>query len=420
MKQILAVLKFTFMDAVRKKAFIISTLVFLAVITVATFIPNIIAFFSGYSDGDLDGNRSQICIFIDDTGLFDRAMGTLQQTFTDIEFIAGDLDLLDDYRAEIMENGRKGVIYVTYYNGKLTLNTIVRDEFTTSPSSFTPHGIINTINQYYIDHELANRGVNEETIEFIHSRLPVNTETVRGLDMSGYFIGFILSLLMFFSIYMYGNSIATSVASEKSSRVMETLVVSAKPSKILIGKCVAMGFVGLFQLSIIISYVLICYNLFASTALIDAGVEISLPSFSILTILSTIIYFIMGFMLYALLSSVCGASISRMEDLSHAIMPVSILAVLSYYLVIFTDSFGAMGAAALLPIYFPFSAPFVLPSKILNADITSVQLIISTAILVVTIIAVAFVSVRIYSSSVLHYGKRRKFKDMFKDGILKN
>jgi len=368
----------------------------------------------------LDENRSQVLVFIDDTGLFERAMETLLLTFTDIEFAAGDLSYLDDYRAQIMEDGRKGVIYVTRHNNEVALNTIIRDEFTTSPSDFSPHGIINVLNRYYIDYALANMGIDNDTIEFIHSSLPVNTETVRGFDMSGYFIGFILSLLMFFAIYMYGNGVATSVASEKSSRVMETLVVSAKPSKILIGKCAGMGLVGLFQLMLIICYILIYYSLFAASTLREMGIEIALPAFSIVTILPAIVYFIMGFMLYAFLSSVCGASISRMEDLNQAIIPVSLLAVLSFYLVVFTDSFGATGTMATLPIYFPFSAPFVLPSKILNADITAVELTISTAILVVTIVLVAFISIRIYSSSVLHYGKRRKLKDMFKDGMVKN
>ena len=61
------------------------------------------------------------------------------------------------------------------------------------------------------------------------------------MDLSGYALGLILTVLMFFAIYYYGYGVSMSVATEKASRVMETLVVSAKPSRLLIGKCLAMG-----------------------------------------------------------------------------------------------------------------------------------------------------------------------------------
>mgnify|MGYP000594530332 FL=1 len=68
------------------------------------------------------------------------------------------------------------------------------------------------------------------------------------MNLTEYVVGLLLTFVMFFAVYYYGYGVAMSISSEKTSRVMETLIISAKPSKILIGKCLAMGVLGLLQL----------------------------------------------------------------------------------------------------------------------------------------------------------------------------
>src|SRR5690606_11215873 len=96
------------------------------------------------------------------------------------------------------------------------------------------------------------------------------------MDITGYSLGIVLTLLMFFAVYYYGYGVAMSVASEKTTRVMETLVVSAKPSRILLGKCIAMGVLGLIQLSLFIVTAAVGYALIVPKGFTIGGVPLAL------------------------------------------------------------------------------------------------------------------------------------------------
>jgi hypothetical protein len=98
-----------------------------------------------------------------------------------------------------------------------------------------------------------------------------------------------------------------SVASEKTSRVMETLIVSTKPSRILLGKCIAMGTLGLIQLSIFILAAALGYNLLIPDDFTISGVPLALSSFTPASALLILVYFLLGYALFAMINSVCGA-----------------------------------------------------------------------------------------------------------------
>ena len=89
------------------------------------------------------------------------------------------------------------------------------------------------LSDIYISNTLNSKGIDEETIAFAQSTLDMTQEFVGGMDFSGYMLGIVLTMLIFFAIYFYGYGVSMSVATEKTSRVIETLVVSSKPSRIL-------------------------------------------------------------------------------------------------------------------------------------------------------------------------------------------
>lgn len=233
--------------------------------------------------------------------------------------------------------------------------------------------------------------------------------------MTGYVLGLVMTFVMFFAVYYYGYGVAMSVASEKTSRVMETLIISAKPSRILIGKCLAMGAVGLLQLVGLLGFGLLCYGVLMPDGFQIHGIEISLSGFGVETILVLILYFILGYALYAVLNSVCGAAVSKVEDLNSAMMPVSIVVVIGFYLGYFTSvAGGGSNTLSKLALYLPISSPFAVPFKILTGDIATQELLLSMGILAASIVVIAALSARIYSASVMHYGNPLKWKDLRK------
>ena len=156
---------------------------------------------------------------------------------------------------------------------------------------------------------------------------------------------------------------AASVAGEKTSRVMETLVVSAKPSRILIGKCLGMGLLGLCQFGGTLLFTFICWKTLIPEGFTLFGEELSLSAFTPGSALLVLLFFILGYSLYAMLNAVCGALVDKAEDLNNAMMPVMLISIGSFYLSYFTAIMGTTYDYLVnLAMYLPFSAPlFSLP-----------------------------------------------------------
>ena len=194
---------------------------------------------------------------------------------------------------------------------------------------------------------------------------------------------------------------------------METLIVSAKPSRILLGKCLGMGVIGLCQLGLFLLVGGAGFTLLVPKDFTVMGMPLALSSFTVTSALLVLVYFLLGYALYAMLNSVCGATVSRAEDLNAAMMPTVLITVISFYaafMVMFLPNEGLKRIVT----YIPFTSPFIMPFRLLNDTVPAADIAISVALLAVSIVIIAALSIRIYSASVLHYGQRLKLKDLFK------
>ena len=127
----------------------------------------------------------------------------------------------------------------------------------------------------------------------------------------------------------------------------------------------------------------------------------------------TIIYFILGYFTYALLYALTGSTVSKPEDIQSANTPVALLAVIGFYLSYFT----MMNPTSELNVFasmFPVSSPFCMPFRIMMGLANIKDVIISIAILIVTILIIAKVAIKIYSNAILNYGTKMTFKDIIK------
>lgn len=221
------------------------------------------------------------------------------------------------------------------------------------------------------------------------------------------------SFILFFAVYFYGNFVAVSVSSEKTSRVMETLVTSTTPKNIIIGKTIAMGLVGLSQMLLLVLTAFVSYKLFIPTEMDFISSMIGNINFSVTSIAICIIYFILGYTVYAFLNAVTGATVSKVEDLNSAQTPVALISLFSFYLAYFTSTIPDSAGSKFASI-FPFSAAFSMPGRILAGGATGGEVATSIALLILTAIVLAFISIKVYSGAVLHYGKRLNLKDLLK------
>lgn len=412
----MTVFSFTFRDAVRKKAFIVSTVILLALVLIACALPRCIELFSTPAEADppeaaAPSEAQSICYLLDGTGLMDGLDAALNAAIPGTRFEPVLAEQADALRQEIAGDGSRSLLQIVLKDGAPYLYITTKD-FMTGVSAAE---VAEAVSRYYVNRQLTAQGISEETIAFAQSTLPYEADIAGQMDLSGYALGLILTVLMFFAIYYYGYGVSMSVATEKASRVMETLVVSAKPSRILIGKCLAMGAAGLAQFAGVLIFAYACYRLLVPADFTLMGLPLSFASLTLPSALLIVLYFLLGYSLYAVMNAVCGASVSKIEDLNSAMLPVMLIAMISFYLgyinAVMPNSGSVLQKAAM---YIPFSSPFIIPFRLLNGDVLASDLIISIALLIVAIIVITLVCIRIYSASVLQYGKRMKLKELYR------
>ena len=411
MRNFLIVLKYTILENARKKTFVISNII-LVMLTVLLFnIPNISDALSDDTvDNSVSGDKQKIVI-VDGKDIYDNYLNNFAIPDTNYFFATDEGVKLDDLKTKLDKNEISSIIVMNDDNNVLTFQHIVNNQ----SNSLSADAISEIIKNIHMNLTLSKYNVLEDDLTSISS--PINYEIVQldGEDasLSLYLMAIIGSLVLYLAIYFYGYSVSMSVSSEKTSRVMETLVTSTKPSSIVIGKTVAMGLLGLGQLMLLIITALVSYKVFVAGEFIVFGEKIDFSSITMPMISLLIVYFLLGYFLYAMLNAVTGSTVSKAEDIHSASMPVTFISLMSFYLGYFSLMTPTSPMTTFASI-FPFSAAFTMPSRMLVTTVPASQVILSVVLLIATIVILAYISIKIYSAAILYYGQKLKLKDLFK------
>ncbi len=223
-------------------------------------------------------------------------------------------------------------------------------------------------------------------------------------------LGTFFVVLIFITLLTYGMWVATSVASEKSSRVMELLVGAATPAQLLVGKVAGVGSAGLTQYVVILIpavSVLLLQETIGEVVLglpADAS-RSALSGLSATLLIAYGVYFLLGFALYAFLYAAAGSLVSRMEDVQQLALPMGLLSMVGYLVTVL--SLSAADSDWLVAFSFiPFFSPFAMLARLIVGQVAGWEVIVSLCILVVSILLVAALAARIYRVGVLLYGQR--------------
>ena len=222
------------------------------------------------------------------------------------------------------------------------------------------------------------------------------------------FLGTVFVILMFITILIYGMWVATGVAAEKSSRVMELMISAASPRQLLIGKVVGIGGAGLTQYLAIAAPVILVLALqdqIAKAVLGAGGGGLPTGGLTIGLLAAYGVFFLLGFTLFALIYAAVGSFVSRPDDLQTLSLPLSMLAMAGYLCALLV-LLGSRGAFAKIPSFVPPLSPFAMLARLMVSNVEPWEVLLSLGILVVTIVVVAAATVRIYATGVLLYGQR--------------
>lgn len=243
----------------------------------------------------------------------------------------------------------------------------------------------------------------------------VDRAGARSQELLGFLaLGFIFVLYMMFIIY--GQMIARGVIEEKSSDIAEVLVATVRPWELMLGKIVGIGAVGLTQIAIwIVTIGLLSLYGFAASApaLAEVGIDPSaVLSLPLLRMAGTfIVFFVLGYFLFAAIFAAVGAVIEQEQELQQAAFFPMLLIILPFVLAftgIQTPEAAWMTGAS----FFPFFTPFLMLLRITMGVAQAWEVILSLVILLVTILAVAWLAGRIYRVGILMTGKRPNLPEL--------
>ncbi len=213
-----------------------------------------------------------------------------------------------------------------------------------------------------------------------------------------YFVAMISVALLFFALINSGSQIAIGVVEEKSSRVVEILLATLRPSQLFAGKVIGNGIVGLLQ---VLLYAL-AFLLVATVTGALAELEVNLGSqFAWL-----LVWFLLGFALYAVLWGSLASLVSRQEDIGTITAPVTILMLVPFYTAVFMVPTNPDGAAVRALSQIPFFAPFMMPMRTGFSTVPLWELITAVAFCLVAIPLLVWLAAKVYHRGVLHTGAR--------------
>ena len=206
-------------------------------------------------------------------------------------------------------------------------------------------------------------------------------------------------MLMFFIIMGYASQIATEVAHEKSSRVIEMIVSSISPTRHVLAKVSAIILVSFTQILIVIGSGLIAFK--------TSSLQKTLSDFELVSneqtlpiIVYSIVFLVLGLLLYLIFAALLGSFISRMEDLQQGLMPLTFISIGGFYIGLF-NIMNSDGTLLKISSYFPFFTPFTMPVRLLNLDTPMSVIYISIVILAISVVLILFLTTTVYKRNIL-------------------
>jgi ABC-2 type transport system permease protein len=294
------------------------------------------------------------------------------------------------------------------------------------------------VRQQVLAQRLQSEGIDAQRVSALTgTRLEINTEKIgdhgreRGSGLSNVIFGYVVALLLYMMIVLYGQTILRGVMEEKTTRVAEVVVSSVSTDTLLAGKVLGVGLVAITQVLswALLSVALAVYGLpfltkgmsadamaAASAGARGGGPPASafagaLPSLSLTTALALLCFFVLGFIFYSSLFAAVGAMVNSQEDVQQASMPVMLLLVSSVIFMtpIMTNPGSSLARTMSL---LPFSAPILMPLRMTLIPVPWYEVAGSIAGVAIACLLAIWVSARIYRVGLLMYGKKPSFGEL--------
>lgn len=384
MNKFLVTLLSTYTQKVKSKSFIITTLLLILFVFAGMNFDKILNLFDSEDE---------------------KTVLTIEATEEDREVVTDVITSFDD--TIIIEPDSNNVL--TIDSEELPIKaTLTTDNELSNDNHQAIEVALDELNKIYVSNAID---ISEEDLALLDSTadLTVKSSDPDGeTDEAGFFesenllnivIIYAVIMLMFFIIMGYASQIATEVAHEKSSRVIEMIVSSISPTRHVLAKVSAIILVSFTQILIVIGSGLIAFK--------TSSLQKTLSDFELVSneqtvpiIVYSIVFLVLGLLLYLIFAALLGSFISRMEDLQQGLMPLTFISIGGFYIGLF-NIMNSDGTLLKISSYFPFFTPFTMPVRLLNLDTPMSVIYISIVILAISVVLILFLTTTVYKRNIL-------------------
>lgn len=396
------VFQFEYLQQIKKKAFLVTTIILAAVIVFAVLCP--VLFRSSFETSGADENTFDGGVFYKDTAYEDK--------------LPFDEDHVYASRDELEQAVRDGDEPVGYVIEDPTHVQTIYANYGVSEGAASD-AVLQAMKEIYVQQSLAEQGVSSEVYGEIQSVEIENEDIILGQDTSAQYVAeFVFVIVIYMVIMLYGQMVATNIAREKDSRTMELLITTTRADSLILGKVAAMIAVILTALFVFLLCAAVPYaavrNQYPETIRLLVSESVNTSLFGVY-----LLYFLIGLVMYMFLFAALGSVVSKVEDVSSAISPLIMLMLVGYFLAFFEMS-GVNTMPVRVLSWVPFFSVLMMPIRYANAAVSTAGLAGSAVVNVLFTCLLAVMSVRIYRFGTLHYGNRIGFLGALKKSLARH
>ena len=412
MDKIWLIIKREYSVRVRKKSFIIMTIVTPILLGLLIFTPSYLS--SINSDFEQE-KRKNIAIVEKKSFFSDRLINSDHLNFTQIP--ESEKEIIKD---NFEESSFHAIVEII---DEKTINIISEKQI----SKVTLKEIESKIYLIQEKQNYKDANINIQLLNTLSPQITFNNiiltdnggETTSNYEVKSV-LSFVFGFLIYIFIFMYGSLVMRGVIEEKTNRIVEVIISSVKPFQLLLGKIIGVALVGFTQFVLWIVLSLLVANIAEMSFMqgnqtgIFETMNNLLQNIDILSIfLYFLFYFIGGYLLYSSFFACIGAAVDNESDTQQMILPLTIPLILSLSMIqsIINNPDGQL---AIWMSIFPLSSPIVMMARLPFGGVESWELLLSFFILIITFLLTTWISSRIYRIGILMYGKKASFKELIK------
>ncbi|MFZ7931983.1 ABC transporter permease [Bacillus thuringiensis] len=405
MRNFWIVLGQTYWDRVRTKIFIGMTLLLIGGGIFLYSFPTLVQKFSGEKE------KAKV-VFISEAPNVTLDQSNLSKALPEWGWSLGDKTKLNQYKQDLLDKKVEALFILKEGAGAEP----VLDYFMKVDNPKLIQSAQVFVQNQYFQSAVVKQQLSEEAVKSLTMNVQAKKQNLNNEETSSFLLVYLLVAIMYLAITSYGNAIATAVASEKASRVMEVMVTKVSPVHMVFGKILGVGLASLTQLFIFfLSMALYIKSGIFKVSDSFFGVNIDVNMITGEHAAYFLLYFVLGYFVYAALFAVFGSMVSRPEELSGTTMPITLILMGSLVVELLVVLDNPEGLVSRVTSYVPFTAPISMVVRIINGSVSGMEIAMSILVLLSSISLISLFAAKVYPKGILRSGKSLKLFQLLKN-----